>query len=352
MSRLLICTSLSIGFFLTGCADRELGTDSNDPSNSSTEETLETSAGPTGDPTTDDSTTDDPTTEDPTADTTTGQPVGDGVWELRMPDFSPPITQTWYSCYAFNIPVTEAKHVTGFRPQVFDKHIHHYVVGVYDTPQAHDPSNSCSQWVDDMVWGWAPGGEELHLPDDVGIRVGDSGTVTFVVQIHYDNPLQEAFVDNSGFDVLYTNNLRPHEAGILRIGDILGINIPAGEPAHEHVSTCSSVVTQNGLKGDLNVIGTWLHAHEIGSKLWTEVYREGAMIGELGREDPFMFDYQTFRPQSAVIKPGDELKTHCVYDASDRDFTTYGGEATDDEMCINFLLYYPRDPDLVSCGLL
>lgn len=363
MSRLLglVCAG---GLLLAGCADRDLSgqTDSDDSDTSDTQSTAaESDSDPTVDPTGDpsvDPTSDptdptDPTVDptDPTVDPTEG-PVVDGVWELRMPDYSPPQVQTWYSCYAFNIPVEQALHITGFRPQVDDPHIHHYVVGVYDTPQNLDPNAFCGQWVEDMIWGWAPGGEELNLPPDVGFRVGDSGTVTFVVQIHYNNPLQEPFVDNDGFDVFYTSNLRPNEAGILRIGDIFGINIPAGEPAHEHIATCPSWATQNALKNDINVVGTWLHAHEIGSRLWTEVYRDGNMVGELGREDPFFFDYQTFKPQSAVIKPGDELRTHCVYDASGRDFPTSGGEGTDDEMCINFLLYYPHDPSLVSCGAL
>ncbi len=360
MSRLL-GLGLGVGLVVSGCADRDLSgqTDSNDTTGSETSSTEDTTADPTVDPTGDPTegpettTTTTTTTSDPTVDPTddtTGP--GDGVWELRMPDFSPPVTQTWYSCYAFNIPVNQALHVTGFRPQVDDPHIHHYVVGVYDTPQNLDPSGFCGNWVEDMVWGWAPGGTELHLPPDVGFRVGDSGTVTFVVQIHYDNPLQDQFVDNNGFDVFYTENLRPNEAGIVRIGDIFGINIPPGEPAYDHVATCPSWATSSALKGDLNVIGTWLHAHEIGSRLWTEVYRDGNFVGELGREDPFLFDYQTFHPQSFTLKPGDELVTHCVYDSTGRDTTTHGGEATEDEMCINFLMYYPRDPSLVSCGAL
>lgn len=38
--------------------------------------------------------------------------------------------------------------------------------------------------------------------------------------------------------------------------------------------------------------------------------------------------------------------THCVYDSTSRSSTTYGGDATDDEMCIGFFLYYPAVPNV------
>ncbi|MCA9715391.1 MAG: hypothetical protein H6713_13880 [Myxococcales bacterium] len=298
------------------------------------------------------------TTEDPSA-SSTGEPAtttGTGEefkhFELRAPDYSPPAVTTWYSCMAWNFPVEQAVHLVGFKPVVDDPHVHHYVLGVYDSPETRDPNDPCFQWVEDMVWGWAPGGKELWLPDDVGMRAGDNGTVTFVLQVHYNNPLSDQYVDSSGIDVFYTESLREHEAGIVKVGDIGGIAIPPGEPNHEHVAVCPSWATQAGLKEPLHVIGTWLHAHDIGKTLWTEVFRDGQMIAELGREDPFKFDYQTFQDADFWVEPGDEFQTHCVYDASDRGEWTYGGDATDQEMCINFMLYYPNDPNLESCGQL
>ncbi|MCA9695264.1 MAG: hypothetical protein KC636_37140 [Myxococcales bacterium] len=339
------------------CGDRAIDSESTDSdATASTGDSADTSgsdttAGP-GTSDSSDGSDSEATSDATTTDPTTGEPSEYDVFELRAPDFSPPKLDTWYSCMSWTFPVEDAVHIVGFKPQVDDPHVHHYVLGIYPEPQNVNPADPCFAWVDNMIWGWAPGGEELWLPDDVGIRAGDSGTVTFVMQVHYNNPLGQDFVDDGGADIFYTSQLRTHEAGIVRLGDIPNIVIPPGEPNYEHVATCPSWATQAGLKGDLNVIGTWLHAHDIGKTLWTEVFRDGQLVGELGREDPFKFDYQTFREANMVVKPGDEFVTHCVYDSTGRDQVTYGGDSTDEEMCINFLLYYPHDPALVGCGAL
>ncbi len=355
-----LCVLSSLTLALAACGDSgsetsgetetpETASDSTDGPSTSSSDTSDTSASTTTSAT---------TNPDPSAgsssggETTTGPGVDYKTFELRAPDFQPPTVTTWYSCMAWNFPVEQAVHLVGFKPVVDDPHVHHYVLGVYDTPQNPDPSVPCFQWVEDMVWGWAPGGEELWLPEDVGMRAGDSGTVTFVLQVHYNNPLADVYIDNDGVDVYYTEELREHEAGILKVGDIGGIAIPPGEPNHEHVATCSSANTSALLDDEVHVIGTWLHAHDIGKTLWTEVFRGGEMIGELGREDPFVFDYQTFHDADFWVQPGDEFRTHCVFDSSERDEWTYGGDATDQEMCINFMMYYPNNPDIESCGTL
>jgi dopamine beta-monooxygenase len=298
--------------------------------------------------------------EDPSADTDpSGDGDGDGEgllrWEIRMPDFSPPAPYpTFYSCYSQTISVSDAVHIVGFEPKVTDPHVHHYVVQMLPTPQVDDPSSLCLEdpWTD-MLWGWAPGGESLYLPPEAGFRAGDNGTVTVRFQVHYDNPLQQSFTDSGGFDILYTDELRPYDAGFAAFGDIHNIYIPANEPAHEHVASCSPTFTQTIFEGPLNVIGTWLHAHNRGSVLWGEVIPAGNLAPyELGREDPYMFDYQTVQPspEGTVLMPGDEIRTHCVFDNSGNADPVQGGAETANEMCVNFVLYYPKSDQLDECG--
>jgi hypothetical protein len=291
----------------------------------------------------------------------TGDGDGDGEdllrWEVRMPDFSPPsFYPTYYSCYAQTLQVPADVHIVGFEPKVTDPHVHHYVVQILDTPTTDDPMDLCAEepW-DDMIWGWAPGGENLYLPPEAGFRAGVNGTVTVRFQVHYDNPLNQSFTDSGGFDVLYTDQLRPNDAGIATFGDIGSIYVPANEPAHEHVASCSGNFTATNFGGPLNVIATWLHAHDIGSVLWGEVLPVGGgQPYELGREDPYYFDNQTFKlaAPNTVLMPGDEVRTHCVYDNSGNPNPVEGGAQTEDEMCINFVLYYPKSPTLNECGLL
>ncbi|CAI5527453.1 unnamed protein product, partial [Closterium sp. Naga37s-1] len=58
---------------------------------------------------------------------------------------------------------------------------------------------------------------------------------------------------------------------------------------------------------------------------------------------PTMPEYEVF--------PGDELRTTCVWDSSARSAVTRGGPSSDDEMCINYLVYYPvtKGHEMVMC---
>ena len=67
---------------------------------------------------------------------------------------------------------------------------------------------------------------------------------------------------------------------------------------------------------------------------------------DLGCNTRYDFNLQETVPlqEFQKIYPGDVLTTHCVYDSSERTSTTKGGDATEDEMCIAFYLFYPSIP--------
>src|SRR6218665_839029 len=50
------------------------------------------------------------------------------------------------------------------------------------------------------------------------------------------------------------------------------------------------------------------------------------------------------------VKPGDDIQVKCTYDSTQKNKTTYFGEATSDEMCFGFFDYYPLLDDLGFCG--
>jgi Copper type II ascorbate-dependent monooxygenase, C-terminal domain len=55
-------------------------------------------------------------------------------------------------------------------------------------------------------------------------------------------------------------------------------------------------------------------------------------------------------PGGRQILPGDRLITTCGYDTSADSTTVTGGHATDNEMCFNFVEYYPEAPALSYCS--
>lgn len=303
------------------------------------------------------STTDTPTGEDSTddGDDTTGEPVDYDVVPLRVNAFNVPTVGTYYACFEFTFTLDQLGHIVGFRPFIDDmQHVHHYVLSKLDGPSGQGDGYSCFDLSGEMIYTWAPGGEGWDLPEEAGFLIGDGpeGAVTLRLQVHYNNPNGDVgATDSSGLDLHVSRTLRPNNAGSMVFGDIDSIEIPAATPDHNHIATCSANATTNLLAEPMNIFGTAMHAHELGRVLWTEVWRDGSMLYELNRDDPYLFDSQHMKLVDQVINPGDEVQTHCIYDSSDRTQTTYGGPGTADEMCWNVVAYWPRVPNPVDlCG--
>jgi hypothetical protein len=312
-----------------------------------------TTASGSGSPTSDSMSSGDPTTDGTdggtdggtdTTDPTTGIDEDVEVMELRANGFSPPVTETFYSCFSFPFTVDALSHIVGFVPQVTNPNVHHYVLSLVEGQVNLNPANECLLWPNNIMWAWAPGIEALMLPPEAGLLIGDApgGEHTFILQVHYNNPLEQQIVDNDGLDVLITKELRPNPAAIFSQGDIAAISIPGNQSAYEHVASCAGNQTSSLLTEPIHVFASFLHAHEIGAAITSEVYRGGNMVGTIATEDPFDFNQQKFLPADIDIMPGDEIRTRCTYDSTGINGNTNGGEASDEEMCINFMMYYPR----------
>ena len=49
------------------------------------------------------------------------------------------------------------------------------------------------------------------------------------------------------------------------------------------------------------------------------------------------------------VLPGDELVTTCWYKTKDKSKAVVGGFTFEDEMCVNYVHYFPRAKDLEIC---
>jgi len=157
-------------------------------------------------------------------------------------------------------------------------------------------------------------------------------------------------VDNSGIRLYYTSVLRIHNAGILQLGDFLALQtvpIPEGTGTYEIMYDCPSNCLSNFTQ-PLNAISSMLHMHERGSSMWSDLWRNGQLIQQINRVDFYSFNLQQTTPINITIMPGDRISTHCIYDTNP-DSTTIFGLASYQEMCIDFLLYWPKIP-IEACG--
>ena len=100
----------------------------------------------------------------------------------------------------------------------------------------------------------------------------------------------------------------------------------------------------------MNAVSVVLHSHLAGRKMSLKHIRQGKELPNIVRENHFDFDYQQSHTLDGEVRimPGDELVTECVYGTEDRTTPTLGGYAATQEMCLAFIVYYPRT-ELAGC---
>jgi len=279
--------------------------------------------------------------------------------DLQMQNYNVPARRTSYICTNIELPAQTDSHIIRIDPIIDQSAVlHHMVLFTCDSAQeARDPWD-CSDMDPEctsMLYVWAVGGSNFYLPEQAGFPMGPSGTQYAILQIHYDNPDHLANVwDSSGFRVYYTPNLREYDAGILEIGT-MNITIPAGEEAYTVGNVyegCPSECSTQNIPEDteLTVFASMLHAHLAGRQIYTQHFRQSnnqtVKIEDLNNNPYYDFNvqaYDLFNPPKS-IQPGDSLVTYCVYNTEDRTDTTYFGLSTAEEMCFNYVAYYPLAP--------
>lgn len=262
-----------------------------------------------------------------------------------------------YACIAFRSPLAEGTQATAWAPIIDDARVvHHWILYRTQTPQVDGAAGPCNMPSDStFVAGWAPGGQNFIMPDDVGLELGGPDD-WFILQMHYHNAARhDDAYDRSGVALCTSDAPRPKTAGIFTLGSV-AIDIPAGAQNHTVSGTCPGWITAY-LPEPVDVIASFPHMHELGRSLRTDILRGGATgaIEPLVEVPSFNFENQKVYPHSpsVQIRPGDAIRTTCTYDNT-HDFDVTFGEATEDEMCFNFVMVYPIEilGEDRHCGLL
>ena len=262
-----------------------------------------------------------------------------------------------YQCFTFASPFGDATQATAWAPIIDDERVlHHWILYRTATPQEDGGVMPCAMPADaTFVSGWAPGGDNFVLPDDIGLELGGQ-SYWYILQVHYHNTGHYSdSVDKSGVALCTTETKRPNTAGIVTLGTV-GIDIPPHAMGHEESGTCPSWMT-NYLTGPLNLIASFPHMHERGRKFRTDILRDGleSSVETLVSVDNFSFDDQSYyeHAPAVVLHPGDALRTTCTYD-NPGSTAVHFGEKTEDEMCFNFVMVHPVEllGNNRSCGLL
>ncbi|KAK7896245.1 hypothetical protein WMY93_021570 [Mugilogobius chulae] len=184
--------------------------------------------------------------------------------------------------------------------------------------------NSCRH----VLAAWAMGAEPFYYPPDAGLPIGGPEASRFLrLEVHYHNPLIiSGRRDSSGIRLHYTPSLRRYDAGIMELG-LVYTPIMAALP-----------------KDGIFVFASQLHTHLAGRAVRTVVIRGGREVEVLSQDPHYSAHYQMIRSLRKMVHvlPGDVLITKCTYNTEDRTKPTVGGFGIMDEMCVDYIHYYPR----------
>ncbi|GAB1290726.1 DBH-like monooxygenase protein 2 [Apodemus speciosus] len=290
------------------------------------------------------------------------------IHDLKISDFLIPEDDTTYACTFLPLPIVSKKHhIYKFEPILVERNetmVHHVLVyacgnssvlptGISECYGSDPAFSLCSH----VIAGWAVGGLSYQFPDDVGISIGTPFDPQWIrLEIHYSNFQNLPGIrDTSGMRLYYTSHLRKYDMGILQLGiSVFPIHfIPPGAEAFLSYGLCKTdkFEEMNGAPvANINVSACLLHTHLAGRALQALQYRNGTQLQVICKDFSYDFNLQESRdlPHPVVIKPGDELLIECHYQTLDRDFMTFGGASTINEMCLIFFFYYPRI-NIASC---
>jgi len=253
-----------------------------------------------------------------------------------------------YMCYGVDEVVTSKRHIIGLGPTIENLNIVHHVLLCQADEAMSNEAQPCdgtpASWK--LVAGWAPGGGNMDLPPAAGFP--QEGTTHWILQVHYNNAsgTHSGESDNSGFQLCSTEQLRPNDAGIIAFGST-SFKIPPRTP--KYTVKCDYKLGDK-YKG-VTFFAASPHMHTRGLALVTERIPGGKGAAEIVfGQDPFNFENQEAFPIEKRVEPGDVFRTRCTWKNTGDTEVTFG-EKTGDEMCFNFLNYYPAIPDQVIGGI-
>ncbi|MET0341041.1 MAG: hypothetical protein ABW252_08560 [Polyangiales bacterium] len=198
-------------------------------------------------------------------------------------------------------------------------------------------------WLD----AWAPGNDDPPLPSNVGMDL-PRGKRSLALNMHYYNLTgTKPEPDRSGLAVCVVRGerLRPKLAAVhMGFAAIkFPVMVPANTKNHELVGECTATV-----KEPVTLFSMGPHAHKLGRHMKFTVTKADGRVITL-HDQPFSFDEQATHPVDPLytVENGDKFRLTCTYDnETNKNFTF--GENTDNEMCFNFAVYYPKGA--LSCG--
>lgn len=246
-----------------------------------------------------------------------------------------------YVCFGVEAPSDVARHITAIAPMIDNDTIIHHML-LLQAPEAVSAQGEPCDFVNldwKLIYAWGPGTPALELPEAAGFPIGPDEPGHFVLQMHYSNLLGlEGETDASAIGLCTTTELREFAADIAAFG---GTSFTI-DPNSDMTLDCNVDVV--GALDDffpVTIFQSWPHMHQLGRGLQGHVEKADGTIVPLADVPNYDFDYQITYPVNVTLDVGDTVHTSCTWENTTGSPVGFG-EATNEEMCFNFVSYYPR----------
>ena len=228
--------------------------------------------------------------------------------------------------------------------------VHHVVVFTSTNNEPHDTTQPCQfLFADGWNFRYAGGKATGPLVVPAGTAVPLAPEEVWVFQFHFLNASTAPITDHSAIDIEFADPEASFtHASLLLLGK-KGFSIPSTGSPVEVVGTCDVPVGTPPMK----IFGLWPHMHQIGTHFKVDITHAGVSTTPI--DEAWNFGDQTLwtYPGASEINfgAGDSIRTTCTYVNSTGQAVAFG-ELSEQEMCFNFVYYYPATlVQSLPCGL-
>ncbi len=247
-----------------------------------------------------------------------------------------------YVCYHYDVPWNEPVEMVGWETLYDNQQVlHHWLLysvppGVPDGQFFPCIGTHLGQDAQ-LVAGWAVGGNDVDMPENVGMRMPGAER-GFLLEWHFYNSTAAEQLDGSAARVcVLSAGTREHTGGMTWLGteDLGGpIGMPAGQVS-EFGGTCV-----NDSSAPIHIFRLWPHMHQWGRHMTSVVQRAGSGASEDVFGMPFDFNYQVSYEAAITLMPGDSIRSTCRFQNESFGPVPFG-PSSDQEMCYQFAFSYP-----------
>lgn len=261
-----------------------------------------------------------------------------------------PAGQEFYQCFFVHDATggTDAapRGVVKFSYAADSAVVHHVVVFTSNNDEKDGTSRRCAI----IEGGWDfryAGGKQtgaLVMPDGVATPVKPNEI--YVFQVHYLNASSRDVTDHSlTMDFTYTKPGQSYTIAGLAVAGKVAFTIPATGAPYTIDGTCT---VPSGTTP--HVFAMWPHMHQIGTHFSVNVVQNGVTSTPIDEDWNFGEQALWLYPSDRefLFNPGDQILTHCTY-VDNTGAPVNWGESSTQEMCFNFIYYYPAETVSTMC---